>query len=85
LLLSHYARHEWAVESVLFVVGTAPSSDFVFEVSVAGTTVAATLPGGQLQVQQAIGETLAPGTELRVTAQSTDPDIADTRTSFDVS
>jgi hypothetical protein len=85
LLLSHYARHEWTIESVLFVAGTPPSSNFDFEVSVAGTTVTVTLPSGKTQVQQSIGETLTAETELRVTAQSNDADIADIRTSFDVS
>jgi hypothetical protein len=85
LLLSHYARHEWTIESVLFVAGTPPSSDFDFEVSVPGTTVTVTLAGGQTQVQQSVDQTLSAGAELRVTAKSTDPDISDMRTSFDVS
>jgi len=85
LLLSHYARHEWTIESVLFVAGTRPSSNFDFEVSVAGTTVTVTLPSRETQVQQSIGETLTAETELRVTAQSNDADITDIRTSFDVS
>lgn len=85
LVFSHVARHPWRVQSLLLFAGTAPSSDYDFDVTVAGTPQTVTLRGLTQSDTYPIESSMTPGDRLFVVSENTnDPDLADLHCSFDV-
>lgn len=85
LVFSHIARHGWRVQSLLLFAGTAPSSNYNFDVTVAGTSQTVTLPGSTQSGTYSIDRSMTPGDRLFVVSENTnDPDLADLHCSFDV-
>lgn len=85
VVFSHVVRHDWLVDSLVVMAGTAPASDFDITIDIGATQRIKTLGSGQNRATFDISTTIIAEEELRVTGQSAaDSAIEDFRCSFDL-